>query len=460
MKTKQHIPWAAYSPPLLCAALLLCCILPGCSPSEATPVGKDKEAELAEVNVISVSRSRVETNLDLVGTLLPVRATTIVSDVDGIIKSFPDSDRVLRYEEQGRMVSVPLTLDIGHKVSAGDVLVQIDPVDFQLALDLSTTNLELAKRNIEELHAWKRAEEVEQLEAAMEEAQASHVLAQKDLKRGKQLLGERTISQSEYDLAVMTESKAAAALKRTNAALKMAKAGPTVQQAAVAEAAFKTAQAEVALRQEKLDKTTIHAPYDAVISDRYVAIGDRVTAMPRVEIMQIIDQQALFAQVCVPQRYQGRIKLGDMAAVTAESTNGSIPARVEFINAKVDPETRTFRVRLVIDNRGDIFKAGGFVSVSLPMASLADVVAVPLSAVTFSLGCPAVFVYDNGQVKKTPVKLGIASREMYEVRGGLSQGQMVVVGDTLLLADGMRVKRAADKRTSKTAGRPVGEAKR
>jgi len=447
---------------LLCSTALPCCLLStGCSNSEATPVEQGRETRVTEVNVVPVSRTRIEANLDLVGTLLPVRAATIVSDVDGIIKSFPDSQRHLQYEEGGRMASVPLTLDIGHKVSAGDVLVQIDPVDFQLALDLSEANLEVAKRRLEELYSWKRIEEVEQLEAAYEEAQASHVLAKSDLDRCKKLLVERTVSQSQYDIAVMTERTSSAALKRTKAALKLAKAGPTPQQIAVAEASYKAAQAEVAMRQEKLDKTTIHAPYDAVVSDRYVGVGDRVTAMPRVEIMQIIDTQALFAQVCVPQRYQGKIQLDDIATVTAESTNRSTPARVELINSKVDPETRTFRVRLVIDNRNELFKAGGFVSVSLPITSMSDVVTIPHSAVSFSGGNPAVFVFDNGQVRETPVKLGISSQDLYEVRQGLSDGQRIVAGDTLLLADGMRVRPAGTTAApSELAGITAEEAKR
>jgi len=83
---------------------------------------------------------------------------------------------------------------------------------------------------------------------------------------------------------------------------------------------------------------------------------------------------------------------------------------------------------------------------------MSDVVAVPLSSVTFSGGNPAVFVYDNGQVRRTPVKLGISNEKMYEVRQGLSPGQQVVVGDTLLLADGMQVKPAGAKTTNKLAG--------
>ena len=51
---------------------------------------------------------------------------------------------------------------------------------------------------------------------------------------------------------------------------------------AVAEAAVKQEEAEVKRSKWELDRTTIHAPYDGIVTDRYVDQGDRVTALPRV----------------------------------------------------------------------------------------------------------------------------------------------------------------------------------
>jgi HlyD family secretion protein len=445
-------------------AILAACALAGCTRSGASDQKVDDRALMLEVEFTPVGRMPIQTTLDLVGTLLPVRGTTIVADVDGIIKSLPDSSRNLEFEDGGRRISVPLGLDLGHAVREGDPLVQIDPVDFQLALNVAKANCELAKRNLDELKAWKRSEELQQLEAALEEADATADLAQADLDRAKQLLGKKAVSQGDYDTSEMAWRTAQAAKRQAEAALALAKAGPTAEQVAVAEARVFAAQAEVERLQEKLAKTTVRAPYDAIITDRFVSVGDRVTAMPRVEIMRIMDPRVLFAQVDVPERFQRQIKLDGTASVRAAGIEEPFPARVEIINAAVDPETRTFRVRLTIDNRKGILKAGGFVHVDLPVATASDVVTAPRRALSFTEGHPAVFVFEPtegrraavsdtaeggraagvGRVKRVPVELGVSNDQAYEIVSGPSPGAMIAVDKILLLSDGLPVRRRAE----------------
>ncbi len=421
---------------LLAIALLL--PIAGCSRTEATE-GATGPTEPVHVPVAPVQRASIHADLNLVGTLIPLRATTIVSDVDGRVASFPASQRSIEYEEAGAKTSQALGLDLGHVVHKGDVLVQIDPVDFELGLNMAKAEHELARRNLDQLLSWRREEEILQLEAALEEARAADIRARADMERSEQLLSTRAVSRSQFDEVKAAAQMAAAGVKRAEAALAMAKAGPTPEEVAVAKARVESAAAQVAMQQEKLDKTTIRAPYDAVISDRYIDVGDRVTAMPRVEIMQIIDPQVLFAQVSVPERYQGVVRLDDEAIITAEGIPVAFPARIDLINAKIEPETRTFRIRITIDNRQGLLKAGGFVRVALRVGSADRVPLVPRESVVFTEGRPAVFVHEKGRVRRVPVEVGISNDGMYEIASGVLPGQEVAVNRTSLLTDGMPV---------------------
>lgn len=96
-------------------------------------------------------------------------------------------------------------------------------------------------------------------------------------------------------------------------------------------------------------------PVSAVITDRYVGVGDRVTAMPRVEIMDIADPRMLFAQIDVPEKYLGLVKLDNVAEIQLPRSREAVSGKVELMNGRVDPETRTFRVRIGIDNRQGLF---------------------------------------------------------------------------------------------------------
>ncbi len=443
---------------LMMAPLVL--LTSGCGGPDVEESQRSKQDAIAiEVELAPIERMQITSSLDLVGTLLPIRATTIVSDVDGVIESFSDSNRILQYEEGGQIHSRTLGLDLGHAVRKGDVLATIDPTDFQLALGVAKAQHDLANRNLEQLLSWKRPEEVERFKWAFAELEAVHNQAAADLQRAKPLLEKGVISQGEYDRVATTERTSAADMYQAKADLNLSEAGPTEEELAVANARVAAANALVELQQEKLDKTEIRAPYDAVIAERYVSVGDRVTAMPRVEIMQLIDPRVLFAQVQIPEKHQRHVQLGDVALVTAAGLPKPIPARIELINSKVDPETRTFRARLAIDNRQGILKAGGFVNAALPVTTPAAVSVVPLEAVSFSDGHPVVYVYREGRVEVTPVVLGISNGRQQAIFGELAPGEMVAADKTAQLADGMPIRpKGAPKQETTAAVSPKNRA--
>ena len=158
---------------LIAGSLLLLFFPWGCQRQQDS-VEQNDVPRLLQVEIVDVRPQQINSTLRLVGTLLPIRATTIASDVDGTIKSFPLSDRKLVYEENGHIQSVALTLDLGHKVRKGEVICQIDPVNYELALSVAKANLRLVEGELANLMAWKRPEEIAQFDAQVDEARAAH----------------------------------------------------------------------------------------------------------------------------------------------------------------------------------------------------------------------------------------------------------------------------------------------
>ena len=427
-------------------------LMAGCSHSGLDEGPAVDLSPVVEIDsVVPVRRGEITESLELVGTLYPWRFASIVSEVDGVIERLPMCEGELAVEVEGRKFSMEIPLDIGHEVQEDSILVEIDRRPFQLALDAAQAQLDVATRELERLKAWKRDEEVSQLEAQAREAEARLRQAQLDLERYRELerSGTKAASASERDAAQATYETALAAKQRAEAALELARAGPTPEEVQVAEAQVKLAAADVALKRDQLDKCTIYSPYDAVIVDRYVGVGDRVTAMPRVEIMQIIDPSLLLAQVNVPEKYYRLVKVNDLAQVEARGLAEPVPGLVALVNEKIDPETRTFRVRVGVENpkrnpdsasSERIFKAGSYVRVILDLRSAFEALIVPADAVTFDKGQPAVFVFHGDKVEKRSVELGISSETEYEVTAGVSEGEKVVQGGTALLADGLPVR--------------------
>jgi len=439
------------------AASIALCL--GCArqPPEHAAYGKEAKANQAPiaVKVAEAAQRQFTVPVELTANLAARRRTMIISEVDGTIQSLPPARQKIEVELEGRKISELLSADIGIPVRKGDVLVQLDPRDFELQVEQARAALEKARRDLAKLLAWRRAEEVERLKAARDAAAAQYEEAQADLGRIRGLIERGAASQSDLDRAIMRAKTAQAALRQAEAELKEAEAGPTPEQVAVAKAAVALAEAQLKLAQNRLAKTTIRAPYDGVITDRFVDIGDRVSPMPRVNIMELMDVSILVAEVAVPQRYNGRVAVGDIVSLWAEGLSRPVPALVALINQKVDVETRAFRIRIAVDNRKGQLKAGQLAFVTFQMRSKPSAVTVPTQAIVYDGGLPYVFVLrENSTLKRVPVKVGISNDKWTEVLQGLKVGESVVTYDPTILADGAKV-RVVERQTlaSKSSAR-------
>ena len=460
MKYDMHVSKISLRFRILKAAILLTIGVPlfvaGCdrfSSTQSQEGAMEIVAESVVVETQPVTRTTIESSLECMGTLLPLRATIITPEVDGKITSFPASDRAVRYLENGEIVTEYLGLDLGHEVKEGDVLVTLDDTGYQIALRSAEAQLELVTQQRAELKAWRRAEEVAQLEAELVRCEAAEQRTAAELERADVLLPQNAISPSAYDDIAMSQKNAEAGVKAAIAALELATAGPTAEQLAVADAQVAAAESEVARRSRDVELTKIRAPYDAVVVERFVDVGMRVITMPSDPILQIMDPRILFAEINIPEQHQNAIQYAacgdepcaDLAAamaaeavwVTVDSLPNPIPGRIDLINGMVDPATRSLRVRVSIDNRERILRPGGFVKVRVPIATRSDALAVPKEAVLLQDGKRIVFVVRGETVEKVVVETGLSNDEFYEIQSGLVEGDQVVVGGTAVLRDGM-----------------------
>ncbi len=394
-----------------------------------------------KVQVAPISRGSITTDLELTGNILPLRRTLIVSQVDGVIQSIPASGRKIEAEIDGRRYSEMLSLNLGHEVNEGDVLVVLDPTEYELQLAAAKARLEQANKQLEDLLAWRRPETVRRAAAMRAEAAARLERAKTEFERVQTLVNQRAGAQQEYDHAMAELKFAEAGLERAEAEYQEVTAGPTESQVGIARAQVAQAAAEVAIHQDRLNRTIIRAPYSGIITERYVYEGERLTMMPRVELMELIDVSLLLVQVSVPERYLGLVQLGDWVRVQAAGRDQAVPGMIVLVNEKVDYETRSFRVRVAIENHERRLKAGQFAKVAFPISAASDTLLIPAAAVVFSSGQPLAFVYEptTGTVVQRQLELGLQGQSTYEVRCGLAEGDQVVVHDPAVLADGMSV---------------------
>jgi multidrug resistance efflux pump len=410
----------------------------GCGTDPEQSFTATQTVQQIDVELALVTRTDLTTSLELVGNFLPSRRSVIVAEVDGVIEKIPRptvNPTVVEFAG----VRETLPLDIGTEVKKGELLVKLDASEYELGLETEKAQLAHAKTELANLIAWKRPEEITLAKALHDEAIANLERAESDYDRVIRLVQDNAVSASEHDEKQANALKARALLAHAKANVAIAEAGPTAEQLAVGRAALASAEAQVKHERWKVDKTSVVAPYDAVVTDRYVDVGDRVTALPRVEIMEVMDIRFLVAEVGVPERYFGSVQLLERAAIRVQGHRDPIPGLIVRINDKVDPGSRAYRIRVAIDNTSRQFHVGQFVRVVLNIASSPNTLTVPRRAVSYSGGQPNVFVFANGKVTRHPVELGIETDDSVEIVSGLNEKAQIVVDDPAVLTDNMPV---------------------
>jgi len=179
----------------------------------------------------------------------------------------------------GHVTQLPITAN--QRVKQGDLLLQIDPRDYELRLEVARANLAAARSRQAQAQSMVTVAEAQaaQDHAAVAAATAEARRAQADLER-YQAVEKRAISQQQLDTVVAAAQATTAALEvaQKKAAMSVAEIGLAKSQIVVVDTG--AAQAAVAIRQAELELsyTTIKAPADGLITHHAVEVGQLLQA--------------------------------------------------------------------------------------------------------------------------------------------------------------------------------------
>jgi len=353
-----------------------------------------------------------------------------------------------RYADIGSAVMgrlVELLVKEGDRVTAGQILARIDPVQ-------ASSSAAAAAASVGALEADARAAatQVQSAQAALEEARSREKEAAASLTRAQELQRGGLLPQSEFDKASLAASSATAQVAAAVAALER------VQQAVGAsERRIAQGRAERTRANDALSKTEITAPIDGVVTRLDVEQGEMVVMgvqnQPGTILMTVSDLSAVNAEVKVAEADVMRLSNGFPATVTLEALPlQKFTGRVVEIGASALPQVgtqaaaREFRVNVRLDGPAATLRPGLTCDTEILVAERKNALAVPLQAVVEQDGKPGVFVVRDGGVTFTPVTTGIIGGLSIEV-DGVAEGTAIVSGpfQTLrTLRNGDRVRSA------------------
>jgi membrane fusion protein, heavy metal efflux system len=174
------------------------------------------------------------------------------------------------------------------------------------------------------------------------------------------------------------------------------------------------------------------APFDGEIVDRAAVVGETVEATKT--LFGLADTRHMWAMIDVSD-LRAKVRVGQAVTLTVEGLDvDSFPGEVTWISTRVDPKTRTLKLRAEFDNAGGLLKANMFGRASVVVRDHEPLVLVPKSAVQWDGCCNVVFVKTGDTVFEShKVRLGQQHDDLFEVISGVETGQTVVAQGSFLL---------------------------
>ena len=392
------------------AAVLFClplvALIHSCGRSAETKADSVRSTEAPTVAVSKVTYQDLSRNLIMTAEFVPYQEVDIMAKVAGYIKE--------------------IYVDVGDHVQKDQVLAVLEIPEFQ-------DELNKAKAAVDQASA-----EVARAKDEINRAESAHDIAHLSYQRLADVQKQRPglVAQQQIDDAHSADLVSEAQLAGAKSSLSAAQQKVSVN------------QAEQAHVQTLLDYRNITAPFTGVITKRFADKGSMIQAgtasqTQAMPVVRLSENGLLRLILPVPESAVPTVHIGQQVMVHVPTLNRSFPGRVERFADRVQLATRTMDTEVYVQNPTLVLIPGMYAEVNLTTETHARALTVPVSAVDVD---PAkadsgkvLAVNKEGWIEERTVGLGLETAEAIEIRSGLKEGDLVVLGNRAGLRAGEAV---------------------
>ncbi len=253
-----------------------------------------------------------------------------------------ESDRLQGYVE-GEFVYIasPLAGELtalhaqrGRHVNKDDALFALDDVPERTARDEAQRRLAQARANLEDTKKGRRPEEIESMEAQLQQARAALALSEKEFARQEELVRSGATSKQEFDRARSARDQERQRVAQLDADLRTAQLGARTDQIAAAEANAWALEAALAKAEWELAQKRQSAPQAGLIFDTLYRAGEWVAAGR--PVVALLPPENIKVRVFVPEPRVGAIHPGDRVQVAVDGVREPFIGKVSFISPQAE----------------------------------------------------------------------------------------------------------------------------
>ena len=319
-------------------------------------------------------------------------------DVTGTVA--PEESKVGHVRALARGVIDSIAVSLGSRVSRGQVLAYYD-------------NIELGELVGSYLGAV----------GALRQAEADLQVKQRALERAQELIKLEAVAQQTLDLRRAEYRSAEAAVASMRAGV--AKVEEQIHRFGLTDADVRRLSTAEGGGHRTASHSALRAPFAGVVTKFDVSPGELVG--PESELMTITDISTVWVLADVYEKDLGKIRTGTNATIRVDAyPDRTFTGRLTYISDVIDPDSRTAKVRCVVDNPRSELKLDMFAKVSIGTIENRAMLAIPVAAVQQIDGRSVVFVkLDATKFERRNIEVGHTAGELIEVRSGLRPGEVI-----------------------------------
>lgn len=380
--------------------------------------GTEAKQDIRNVRTQKVNRGSIATEVEFPGSL---KAKTEV---------------VVYPKTGGRVASV--NVNVGDKVSQGQVLYTLDTAELQANLQSQQAVLEAANANLAKTSDSSLAQQMSQAEQSLQKSQVRFNDAENNYGKMQKLYEAGAISKKELDDAKTQYDNASIDLNadQKNLNIIQDKIGPQNTRAAAAQVA--QSMAGVNSVQIQINNARITSPVSGIVASKDVEVGQMASGQSG--SVTVIDLTTVMAEITVPDKILGKIQLGQSIPVVISALeNKEVTGVIETISPQANSKDNSYVVKIKIDNPNGELKSGMFAKVAVQAESKDNVLIVPNQAIKIENGVNYIYTVENSKIKKVSVNTGISNNKYTEITGNIKENDDILTEGQSILDDGEKV---------------------
>ncbi len=374
--------------------------LAACSP--ASGVRGESKAPVQRVAVVPVARHPLATEVSITAEFRPDQEVDVMAKVSGYLNK--------------------IEVDVGARVRQGQLIATIEVPEM---VDELAKNQAAISRSQAELE--RSRQEIKRAETARELTQISHARLAAVMEKRPGLVAQQEVD-AVRNRDLLAQSQIATAQSTFSAT----------------EQSVKMLESEASRLRTLQGYLHVTAPFDGVVTKRFadtgamIQAGSSSQAKPIVRIAQI---NVLRLILPVSEALVPRLRLGMPVEVRVESLSRSFSGRLARFSHQIQTATRTMETEVDVPNAAGLLVAGMFAQAHLRLDEKKNALSVPVEAVDPGADgkSSVLIVTGEGSLVRREVTLGLQTPDRVEVTSGLSEGELVVVGNRSQLRTGQKV---------------------